>query len=95
MLAASGAEPDPGERLMATVVFSSELQQLTGEASAQVDASDYRGLVAQLVGRYAKLDQQALMAMAVAIDGEIVHDPLLEPVSADSEVHFLYKISGG
>jgi hypothetical protein len=33
--------------------------------------------------------------MAVAIDGEIIHTPFLEKVAATSEVHFLYRISGG
>ncbi|MGI9322749.1 MAG: hypothetical protein ACR2PJ_04110 [Pseudomonadales bacterium] len=80
---------------MAKVIFSSELQQLTGEESVQVAAEDYRSLVNQLVANYAALDKETLMAMAVAIDGDIVHDPLLETVGADSEVHFLYKLSGG
>jgi hypothetical protein len=33
--------------------------------------------------------------VAVAIDGEIYSDPLLEPVGPQSEVHFLPAISGG
>jgi len=35
------------------------------------------------------------MKMAVAIDGEIIHTPFLEKVAASSEIHFLYRISGG
>jgi hypothetical protein len=33
--------------------------------------------------------------MAVAIDGEIIEDPLLEPIRPESEIHFLPRISGG
>lgn len=80
---------------MATVVFSSELQRLTGEEKVSVSASSYRELVDCLSDRYERLQRDDLMQMAVAIDGEIIHDPLLESVGADAEVHFLYKISGG
>ncbi len=80
---------------MAKVVFSSELQRHTGEEETTVRATSYRDLVAELVDRYEALESEELMNMAVAIDGEIIHDPLLESVGADSEVHFLYRISGG
>jgi hypothetical protein len=80
---------------MATVIFSSELQRLTGEPRTEVSASVYRDLVAELASRYEAVHADDLMAMAVAIDGEIIHDPLLEQVGPGSEVHFLYKIEGG
>ncbi len=80
---------------MATVIFSSELQRITGEEKTTVDAKSYRELIDSLTSHYAKLDADTLMAMAVAIDGEIIHDPLLESVDPNSEVHFLYRISGG
>ncbi|HKI75099.1 MAG TPA: MoaD/ThiS family protein [Pseudomonadales bacterium] len=80
---------------MATVIFSSELQRLTGEERTEVAAKTYRELLDQVTARYPSLDRQELMGMAVAIDGEIIHDPLLETVRPASEVHFLYRISGG
>ena len=80
---------------MATVVFSSELQRLTGEEKTSVVAHTYRELVEKLTATYPGLDKDQLMGMAVSIDGVIIHDPFLEPVNTDSEVHFLYKISGG
>lgn len=80
---------------MAKVVFSSELQRYTGEEETTVAATAYRDLIAELVDRYEDLETDELMKMAVAIDGEIIHDPLLESVGADSEIHFLYRISGG
>ncbi len=80
---------------MATVIFSSELQRLTGEEKVSVPARNYRELLDHVTERYDKLDRDELMKMAVAIDGEIIHDPLLEAVGENSEVHFLYRISGG
>jgi hypothetical protein len=41
------------------------------------------------------LPEDEILNMAVAIDGEIIHDPFLEAVGPDSEVHFLFRISGG
>ena len=80
---------------MATVVFSTELQRLTGEEKCTIEASSYRDLVKQVTERYHSLNRDDLMNMAVAIDGVIIHDPLLESLEPKSEVHFLYKISGG
>ncbi len=80
---------------MAIVVFSSELQKLTGVEQCTVSGKTYRDVVDEIVSRYAALDKNELMEMAVAIDGEIIHDPLLEPVNSASEIHFLYKIVGG
>lgn len=80
---------------MATVIFSSELQRRTGEDKTSVSAKTYREVVDQVTAKYPALERAELMAMAVAIDGVIIHDPLLEPVRPESEVHFLYRISGG
>lgn len=81
---------------MATkVIFSSELQKFTGEVQAQVQATNYRGVVAEIVAKYPDLPEDEILKMAVAIDGEIIHDPFLEQIQEGSEVHFLYRISGG
>lgn len=80
---------------MALVVFSAELQRLTEEAEVRLEAADYRQLVHSLVRRYPRLEEDRLFDMAVAIDGEIIQDPLLEPVGDESEVHFLFRIEGG
>lgn len=80
---------------MAIVIFSSELQRLTGEAQTRVDAEVFKDIVAEISVQYAALEYDALMRMAVAIDGEIIHTPFLEKVAASSEIHFLYRISGG
>ena len=52
-------------------------------------------LVAALEARFPGFSQSLEAGMAVAIDGEIYQTPLLEPISPDSEVHFLPLIGGG
>ena len=77
------------------MIFSSELQKLTGEEQTRVSIPVFKDIVAELVARYDELEEDQLMKMAVAIDGEIIHTPFLETVAEDSELHFLYRISGG
>lgn len=80
---------------MAVVIFSSELQKLTGEEQTRVNAVVFKDIVAEISNQYPALQHDELMEMAVSIDGEIIHTPFLEKVAATSEVHFLYRISGG
>ncbi|HJN51239.1 MAG: hypothetical protein QF828_14195 [Pseudomonadales bacterium] len=80
---------------MASVMFSSDLQRYTHEEKATVRAATYRELIAELGSRYPDMDEEVLLKMAVSIDGQISHDPLLEEIESDSEVIFLYRISGG
>ncbi len=80
---------------MAIVIFSSELQKLTGEERTQAKALVFKDIVAEIANQYSALEYDELMKMAVAIDGEIIHTPFLEKVAPNSEVHFLYRISGG
>jgi|TARA_B110000914_G_C15379618_1_gene407095 hypothetical protein len=80
---------------MAIVIFSSELQKLTGEEQTHVDAEVFKDIVTEISNQYSALEHDELMKMAVAIDGEIIHTPFLEKVAPSSEVHFLYRISGG
>lgn len=81
---------------MATVVFSSGLQKHTGGVErVNVRAPDVRALIAALDQRFPGIGAVLGSGMAVAIDGEIISDPLLEAVPEHSEVHFLPSISGG
>ena len=80
---------------MAIVIFSSELQKLTGEEQTHVDSEVFKDIVTEITNRYSALEHDELMKMAVAIDGEIIHTPFLEKVAPYSEIHFLYRISGG
>ena len=81
---------------MATVVFSSGLQKHTGGVErVTARAADVRGLIAVLDERFPGIGAVLRSGMAVAIDGEIIADPLLEAVPDHSEVHFLPPVRGG
>lgn len=80
---------------MAIVIFSSELQKLTGEAQTSTQAAIFKDIVQELVLKYPRLDAEKLFEMAVAIDGVIVHTPFLEVIERTGELHFLHRISGG
>jgi len=81
---------------MAHVVLPRSLAEWTGgEQHIDVDGADVRAVIAALEQRHPGIAQQIEGRMAVAIDGEIVGDPLLEPVDPDSEVHFLPRVGGG
>ena len=80
---------------MAVVFFDGELKKLVGEEKTRSEGATFRDIVRDLVARYENLDEALLMDMAVSIDGEIIHTPLLEMVGTDSELHFIHRISGG
>jgi molybdopterin converting factor small subunit len=65
-----------------------------GRGRLEVEAANVRALLAALDERFPGLGE-ILGSAAIAIDGEIINDPLLEPIDPDSEVHFLPKIGGG
>ncbi len=71
-------------------------KQFTGGVT-EVDAEggNVRALIEDLGNRYPGLGRVLSEQMAVAIDGEIIQDPLLETVDENSEVYFLMQISGG
>ena len=81
---------------MATVFFSSGLRRHTGGRDRVViEASSFRELVSALEARFPGLREPIREGVAVAIDGEIIQEPFLEPIRPSSEVHFLPRISGG
>ena len=80
---------------MAIVYFSGELELLAGAGRTLSEANTFRDIVRDLVQRFENLDENLLLNMAIAIDGEIIHTPLLEIVGAESELHFLHRIAGG
>lgn len=61
----------------------------------EIEAANVRALIAALDARFPGLGAQLREGTAVAIDGEIINDPLLEPIEPESEVHFLPPVSGG
>lgn len=81
---------------MPTVFFPDPLRRFTdGLDRARVDGRSIREVFRALEVRFPGLAGRLEEGIAVAIDGEIVNDPLLEPVRADSEIHFLPPVSGG
>jgi molybdopterin converting factor small subunit len=81
---------------VARVVFARPLQKYTqGAPSAVVAARTVRELFEALEARYPGIRAAIERGMAVAIDGDIISEPLLEPLEPESEVHFLPSIGGG
>ena len=82
---------------MARVVLNREMSRryAGGEIELEVEAADIRQLLRAIEVRYPGLGTALGSGMAVAIDGEIYADPLLEPLAPECEVHFLPPIEGG
>ncbi len=66
-----------------------------GVSEIDVDGGTVRELIKNLDERYPGIGRTLSEEMAVAIDGEIFQDPLLETVNNDSEIFFLLQIGGG
>jgi hypothetical protein len=80
---------------MAKVVFPDNYLGITGdEREIQTNALNYRDLIVELKKRWPDLDD-LLEKTAVAIDGQIYQDALLEPIGPTSEVFFMPRIEGG
>jgi len=80
---------------MASVVFPDSFIAFTeGVRECSTTVESYRDLEAELKRRWPALSD-SLERTAVAIDGQIYQDPLLEPIEPDSEVFFMARIEGG
>jgi molybdopterin converting factor small subunit len=81
---------------MARVILSGRLQILAGGAAEiEIDAANVRELLHALERHLPGIGKRVEEGLAIAIDGDIVQEPLLEPVGPGSEVHFLPPIQGG
>jgi molybdopterin converting factor small subunit len=81
---------------VARIVLTGGLQQLAGGVSElEVDAPNVRALIAALEERFPGFQQRIDESMSIAIDGDIIQEPLLEPIEPNSEIHFLPQIQGG
>jgi molybdopterin converting factor small subunit len=81
---------------MARVVLIGSLAQLTGgEAEFDLAPTSVQHLFALLSERHPALARHLEEGVAVAIDGQIYQDALLEPIAPDSEVFILPQIAGG
>ena len=61
----------------------------------EVKAATIGQLIKELDKKFPGLGQQIDESMAVAIDGEIFQDSLIDPIGPDSDVHLIPKIAGG
>jgi molybdopterin converting factor small subunit len=81
---------------MARVVLVGNLAQLTGGvAEFELSATSVKQLFRQLAELHPSLARHLEDGVAVAIDGQIYQDALLEPIGPDSEVFVLPQIAGG
>ena len=81
---------------MARVVLTKGLTQFTGgEGEFELEVSNIRQLLRRLGERHPALGPHLAEGVAIAIDGEIYQDALLEPIPPGSEVHVIPKIAGG
>jgi sulfur-carrier protein len=81
---------------MARVILVGNLAQLTGGvAEFQLPATSVQQLFRQLSALHPALTPHLESGVAVAIDGQIFQDALLEPIGTDSEVFLLPQIAGG
>lgn len=81
---------------MAHVVLIGNLRQYTGGVtSLDLEARSIRHLFQLLGAQFPELAPHLEDGLAVAIDGQIYQDALLEPIAEGSEVHILPQIAGG
>ncbi|MEO1650500.1 MAG: MoaD/ThiS family protein [Pseudomonadota bacterium] len=81
---------------MAKVTLVGNLKQYTGGVSElDADVASVRQLFRKLGAEFPALAPHLEDGLAVAIDGQIYQDALLEPIGPDAEVHILPQIAGG
>lgn len=81
---------------MARVQLSSSLKPYTGGATElELPVANIRQLLQQIGERYPEMQRHLEHDIAVAIDGVVYQDALLQPISGDSEVILIDKIAGG
>ncbi len=81
---------------MVMVVFAPEMRDRAGGLSGtDSEATTYRGAMRALCQQFPEFTDDMFAKCSVAIDGVLVHTPLLETFEADSELVFIPKITGG
>jgi hypothetical protein len=81
---------------MARVVLVGNLAQLTGGVTEfTLSVTSVRHLFRELTALHPAIAPHLEEGVAVAIDGQIYQDSLLEPIGPDSEVFVLPQIAGG
>jgi molybdopterin converting factor small subunit len=81
---------------MARVTLVGNLAQIAGGvAEYDLSVTSVKQLFEQLAELHPMLGRHLEDGVAVAIDGQIYQDALLEPIGSDSEVFVLPQIAGG
>lgn len=81
---------------MARVILTGNLRALAGDrGEIEVQAANVRELLRALEAHVPGIGKHVDDGLSIAIDGDIIQDPLLEPIAPDSEIHFLPPIQGG
>jgi molybdopterin converting factor small subunit len=81
---------------MARVILIGTMTQLTGGIrEVEIEAATIAQVLRGLYARFPALGDNLADSVAVAIDGQIFQDDLIQPIPPDAEVHILPKIAGG
>jgi hypothetical protein len=81
---------------MAHVTLTGNLRQYTGGiAELEMEVSSVRQLFARLGRDFPALAPHLEQGLAVAIDGQVYQDALLQRIGTGSDVHILPQIAGG
>lgn len=81
---------------MARVTLMGPFRTTAGvDGPFELDVATIKALLAELARLYPALGPALAEGAAVAIDGEIYQDILLQPIGADSEVQVLPPLAGG
>jgi molybdopterin converting factor small subunit len=81
---------------MVHVHFGQALRDLTGGlAGMELEATTVRELFRLLDDRFPGIGERLEHGTSVAINGDIVADPIYESLPAGAEVHFLPTLAGG
>jgi molybdopterin converting factor small subunit len=82
---------------MVKVTLTAALARFTnGETELELnDVTTIKQLFRSLSERYPEMKPHLEDGIAVAIDGQLFQDSLLEPIEPNSEVHLLPQIGGG
>ena len=80
---------------MATVRFSSDLARYTGKTEVEVEAVNYRSLIDELIDVFPDLANSEIKELALALDGELIQEPLLIEFPESAELHFVPRLAAG
>jgi len=81
---------------VARIVFLAAQRRFTGGChEMHATVRDFRGVVVAVRERFPEFPESELLGCSVAIDGEIVNRPWLEPIGGDSELILVARIGAG